>query len=198
MKIYRTLVASLGFLALLVCVYLIHIYFFKVDVVLYSSIFDVVLAALLAVSALFYLSFFSSFNAFEKLQMAVIWLLSGALVAISVPTVIDRSLSFYILEKLEQSGGALQLSRFEDLFTRGYSKEHRLVDVRLTEQLESGTVTIEGDCVKLTAHGHRLAGFSRIFRQNLLPKKRLLMGEYTDVLTDPFRDGEKVPGDECL
>ena len=197
MKIYRAVVASLGFLALLVGVYLVHIYFFKVDVVLYSSIFDAALATVIAVGALFYLSFFSSFNAFEKLQMAIIWLLSGCLVAISVPTVIDRSLSFYILEKLEQSGGGLRLSRFEDLFTKGYSKEHRLVDVRLTEQLESGTVTIQGDCVKLTPHGWRLASFSRFFRQNLLPKKRLLMGKYSDVLTDPFRDSEKVLDDQC-
>lgn len=33
--------------------------------------------------------------------------------AISVPTVIDRSLSMYILEKLQQRGGGIQLAAFD-------------------------------------------------------------------------------------
>jgi hypothetical protein len=71
------------------------------------------------------------------------------------------------------------------------------VDVRLTEQLASGTVIIQSGCVKLTERGDRLATFSRFFRLNLLPKKRLLMGEYTDALTDPFRDSEDAHSYEC-
>lgn len=197
MKIRRALLASLGFLALLIGAYLIHIRCFRVDVVLYSALFDAALASVVAAGALFRFSCFSGFSVFEKFQMAIIWLLTGCLVAIAVPTVIDRSLSFYILEKLDQSGGSLPLGRFESLFTAGYSKEHRLVDARLTEQLESGTVFMQGDCVRLTAHGRRLAELSRYFRQNLLPRKRLLMGKYTDDLTRPFREVERTPDDVC-
>lgn len=113
------------------------------------------------------------------------------------PTVIDRSLSFYILEKIQQRGGGIQLDSFEQVFTQEYLKEHRLVDVRLTEQQSSGTIMIQDGCVKLTERGKRLASFSRYFRQNFLPKQRLLMGEYTDDLTDPFRNSEKLFNYEC-
>jgi len=68
--------------------------------------------------------------------------------------------------------------------------EHHLVDVRLTEQLESGTIKIENGCVKLTKEGDALAQFSRYFRKHWLPKERLLMGRYTDDLTDPFKHSD--------
>lgn len=197
MKIAKALIASVVFFLLLLLFYYLHISFLKVDVVFYSAVFDAVIATLFAAIILTGINYFSLFNLFEKFQMIAIWLLCGYILAISVPTVIDRSLSFYILEKIQQYGGGIQLDKFEELFTKGYAKEHRLVDVRLTEQLESGTVTIKDGCVKLTERGRYLASFSRFFRQNLLPKQRLLMGQYTDDLTNPFRQGEIGIGYDC-
>jgi hypothetical protein len=65
--------------------------------------------------------------------------------------------------------------------------EDRLVDVRVTEQLQSGTISIDGGCVRLTPRGRRIATASSYFRSHFLPRQRLLMGEYSDDLTDPFR-----------
>lgn len=197
MKLKKAFIASVLFFSLLTIFYIAHVKYFQVNVVFYSAILDAVLAAILATGLLFKISYFSSFNLFEKIQMTIIWILIGYAFAISVPTVIDRSLSFYILEKLQQRGGGIQYDRFEDVFTKEYVHEHRLVDVRLTEQVASGTITIQDGCVKLTARGDRLAGFSRFFRQNLLPKERLLMGVYTDALTDPFRHSDAVIDYEC-
>lgn len=197
MKYYKALLASMLFVAVLLSSYYIHITFFRVNVVLYSAILDGVLAAGITASLLFGLGYFGVFNQFEKIQMFILWLLAGYIFAISIPAVIDRSLSLYILEKLQQRGGGIQLDKFEEVFTKEYVKEHRLVDVRLTEQQESGTITIQGGCVKLTERGNQLATFSRYFRQNLLPKKRLLMGQYSDDLTDPFRHSEKATDYEC-
>lgn len=180
--------AVFTYVLLCVCVYLVHVLYFTVDVVFYAAIFDV-FVALVVSSALFLMPFYSVFNRFEKVTLSVVFILIGYSLSISVPTVIDRSLSFYILEKLDQRGG-IQLTRFEDVFTKEYAKEHHLVDVRLTEQLVSGTIVINNGCVKLTQYGRFLAHFSSYFRQNFLPKHRLLMGEYTDVLTDPFRDSD--------
>jgi hypothetical protein len=115
--------------------------------------------------------YFSIFSKFEKLLLFVIFLLAGYSVSITVPTVIDRSLSFYILEKIQQRGGGIKFDSFEYIFTTEFIKEHKLVDVRITEQLESGTVVLEGGCVKLTNKGNNIASFSRFFRMNLLPKK---------------------------
>lgn len=189
MKIKKGIVGSILFVFLLMVFYVVHLKFFRVDVVFYSAIFDGILAALVSFLIITRLSYFNLYNSFEKFQLCIIWILAGYSFAISVPTVIDRSLSFYILEKLQQRGGGILQLGFEEVFTQEYVKEHRLVDVRLTEQLSSGTIVINNGCVKLTKKGEDFANFSRFFRKNLLPKERLLMGQYTDDLTDPFGHG---------
>ena len=188
MKIKKSLVAFGVFLFFLLVFYMLHIKFFRVNVVFYAAIFDGLLASLVATVLLFKIRYFNLYNVFEKMQMGLVWVLLSYAFAISVPTVIDRSLSFYILEKLQQRGGGISLTSFEEVFTKEYVKEHRLVDVRLTEQQSSGTIVIQDGCVKLTEFGNQLANVSSYFRKNFLPKRRLLMGEYTDDLTVPFRN----------
>lgn len=175
------------FFLLLIIINYIHMRFFKVNVVLYSSLMDILIA-----SFVIFLFLFKSkiYDIFEKIIILLLFLLVGYAYAISIPTVIDRSLSFYILEKLEQRGGGIIKERFKDVFINEYLNEHRLVDVRLTEQLESGTIVIEGNCVKLTNKGYFIAKISRFYRKNFLPPKRLLMGEYTDDLVDPFKKSQ--------
>ena len=90
--------------------------------------------------------------------------------------------------KLMVMSESLYRLRISDVFVNEYLVEHRLVEVRLTEQLASGTIVIQNKCVKLTKKGERLASFGRYFRQNWLPKNRLLLGRYSDELTDPFRN----------
>lgn len=196
MKIRNFVLANLVFAFVLLAAYLVHVNFLDVNVVFYAAIGDGVLAAV-AAFALLWLPFGKSFNPFEKIQMLLIWLLLGYAFAISVPTVIDRSLSFYILEKLAQRGGGIRRDAMKDVFTQEYLKEHRLVDVRLTEQLESGTIVIENGCVKLTDKGLRLSEISRYYRQHFLPKHRLLMGTYSDDLTNPFRNSVPAGDYQC-
>ena len=183
----RAVAATLAFVVLLVAVYWAWMRYGRVDVVFYSAIGCAVVAAALMALPLYRARAFAGFSALERLQLLAIWLLAGYAFAISVPTVIDRSLSFYLLEKLQQRGGGIREDAFADVFTKEYLPEHRLVDVRLTEQLQSGTIVIHDGCVELTARGQRLARFSRWFRAHWLPRQRLLMGQYTDDLTNPFR-----------
>lgn len=187
MKYIKLAVVSAAFVIILLAVYLVHITFFRVNVVFYDSMLDGVIATVAALLLMSLVRWFADFSAFEKVQLACIWMLIGYAFAISVPTVIDRSLSIYILEKLQQRGGGIKLSAFEDVFTKEYVKEHRLVDVRLTEQQQSGTIVIKDGCVKLTDWGNLIATSSRYFRNNFLPKQRLLNGVYSSDLTDPFR-----------
>lgn len=197
MKIIHSLIASTIFLCILLGVYYTHVNYFNVDVVFYASIFDTVLAAIVAGGLLFWITVFRGLGYFEKIQLIVIWLIAGYALAISLPTVIDRSLSFYILEKIQQRGGGIRQDAFEYVFTQEYVKEHRLVDVRLTEQLQSGTIVIKDECVLLTHKGDLIANFGRFYRKNWLPKQRLLMGVYSADLTDPFRKSSSSPGYEC-
>ncbi|MBQ0918440.1 hypothetical protein KBW71_08280 [Hydrogenophaga aromaticivorans] len=197
MKLLKLVFATALYLLLLGLVWLAIVNFFKVDVVFYSALGAAAVA--LAVQALLVLAtpVLRELNPFEKFQHLASCVLVGYILAISVPTVIDRSLSFYILEKLQQRGGGIQLGKFNYIFTTEYMREHRLVDIRLTEQTESGTIVIDGDCVKLTPKGEKIASFGRFFRQSLLPKQRLLMGEYTDQLTNPFRRSDTSPDYLC-
>jgi hypothetical protein len=197
MKAVRALTAMASFAAMLLITYYVHIAFFKVDVVFYAAIADGIIATILTGTVLFVLSYFSILSAFERVLLIVICFLAGYCFAISVPTVIDRSLSFYILEKLQQRGGGLRLDGFEDLFAKDYMKEHHLIDVRLTEQQQSGTITIQGGCVRLTARGALIASASRFFRKHFLPKQRLLREQYTDVLTDPFKNSSDTNAKTC-
>lgn len=193
----RAAVVSLGYLLLLIAVYMIHARYFTVDVVFYSALLDVFIASLIAGGTLWLLPWVSVLGLMERIQLIAIWLLTGYALAISVPTVIDRSLSFYILEKLDQRGGGIQESAFPSIFREEYLREHRLVDVRLTEQLQSRTIQIHNGCVELTPKGRRIARFSRMFRTHFLPRHRLLMGEYTDALTDPFRSSQQRADYRC-
>ncbi len=188
MKYLKLVAATAVYSILLLVIYVLHVRYVPVNVVFYSAILDAVLATILAFVLIATVRWFKVFTRFETLQLCCIWLLLGYSFAISVPTVIDRSLSFYILEKLQQRGGGIKLDAFDQVFTQEYVKEHRLVDVRLTEQQQSGTVEIKDGCVKLTAWGQTIASSSRYFRAHFLPKQRLLMGKYSDDLTDPFRN----------
>ena len=188
MKYLKFITATAMYTLLLLAIYVLHVRYVPVNVVFYSAMLDAVFATILAATLIATVRWFKVFTRFETLQLCCIWLLLGYSFSISVPTVIDRSLSFYILEKLQQRGGGIKLDAFDQVFTQEYVKEHRLVDVRLTEQQQSGTVEIKDGCVKLTAWGQTIASSSRYFRAHFLPKQRLLMGKYSDDLTDPFRN----------
>jgi hypothetical protein len=187
MKYLKFLTLMLVFGVTLAVIYVIHSWYFKVDVVFYSAIADGVLAAVVTLLVACTFKWFRTFTGFEILQSFVICLLLGYGFAISVPTVIDRSLSMYILEKLQQRGGGIQLAAFDTVFKDEYMKEHRLVDIRLTEQRQSGTIVIENGCVKLTEWGQFVATTTTWFRQTLLPKNRLIGDSYSSDLTSPLR-----------
>ncbi len=171
---------------LYVVTYVLHALYFSVNVVFYSALFDAFIAVILTFFIL-KTRYFSVFGNFDKILILIIVTLLGYAISISIPTIIDRSLSLYMLEKINQRGGGIVLSSFDDIIKNEYMKEYRVTDARITEQLESGTIKISNSCVKLTDRGELIVLFSSLFRNNLLPKNRLLMGSYTDDLINPLR-----------
>ena len=175
-------------------IYFLHISFFVVGVVFYSSLLD----AFIACAVTIFFLYKSKFENFERFLVILILISVGYIISISVPTVIDRSLSIYILEKIDQRDGGIKLNAFPDIFIYEYLPEHRLSDIRITEQLYSGTITINDEnCVTLTNKGKLVVSLSSFFRSYLLPKKRLVNSEYTDDLTNPFRLDFKPYDYEC-
>ena len=187
-SIVNFIVSVILYLAIFLIVYLVHINFFEIDVILYSAIFDSLLSITIF-AIIFYRSKISdNYNKFEIYQTFIIFILVGYSISISFPTVIDRSLSFYILEKIDAHSGSIKTSAMRDIFINDYIDEYKLVEVRITEQVASGTIELEDECIYLTNKGKFIANFSSYFRKNLLAKKRLLLNDYTDVLTDPLKD----------
>ncbi len=195
--ITKHIISGIIFTFALLGINYLHFRFLPVNVVFYSALIDVLVAVLVAGFISWFFLFGKKVEFIIFAQLLIIFVLGGYIFAISVPTVIDRSFSLYILEKLEQHRGALKKEAFDSKITEEFMQEHRLSDARLTEQTESGTVQIKDGCVMLTKRGHRIARFSRWYRQNMLPQHRLLMGEYTDALTDPFRRPSMLNDFEC-
>ena len=175
----------------------IHFNFFTVHVVLYDAYLDVVISAIILVMAVWQFGSRSAATREELALSLAVGFLISALYALSIPTIIDRSLSVYILEKLVQRGGSIRQDAFDEVLKREYFPEHRLVDIRLTEQLNSGTITIENGCVTLTHWGREVAAVTRFYRTNLLPKHREIMGQYSADLTNPFRNSISMTPYKC-
>jgi hypothetical protein len=185
-------------LLLFVLLNMAHFRFFPVRVLLYDSLLDVGVVGVTMLCA-YNLVFRSRMplTPHEAVLTITLGLALAVNYAIVVPTVIDRSLSIYILEKLAQQGGSVRYDAFEDILRNQYMSEYRVADIRLTEQLNSGTVTISDGCVRLTSRGERIARFTHFFRTSVLPKQREIMGSYSDALTDPFRDSKDLPQSKC-
>ena len=193
----RMVVAAILFFLIFGTIHYVHFRFMLVNVVLFSAVLDGLLAAGVAGLTLFTSRYFSLVQFSEKILLSVIFLLTGYTLALSIPAVIDRSLSFYILEKLQQRGGGILLDRMPEVFTQEYMKEHHLVDIRITEQMEAGTVVVRDGCVRLTPWGNAMATGSRFYRLHFLPTRRLLMGTYSAALVDPFQGDQGAKDYVC-
>jgi len=185
--IFKSVIVTSLYLSIFLIVYLIHINFFRTDVILYSALLDSIISIIIFAVIFFLSKYSNNFNNFETSQIFIILILIGYSVSISLPTIIDRSLSFYILEKIETYNGSVKISSLRDIIINDYIDEYKLVEVRITEQVSSGTIEELDGCIYLTNKGKFIASLSSFFRKNLLAKKRLLLNEYTDDLTDPLK-----------
>jgi hypothetical protein len=179
---------------LFLAINLLHFHFLQVKVLMYSAFLDILIAAVIVALVLARRTALTPIEA--GLAIAVAALLC-VVYSILVPTLIDRSLSVYMMEKIEQRGGGIRQDAFVGIFRDEYPREHRVVDIRLTEQLTSGTVTISNGCVKLTPRGETIARIAHFYRKHLLPQKRDILGDISDDLTDPFRKSSADADYKC-
>ena len=197
-KIIEMVLLSASFGIVFLIINFIHFQTIPVSVILYACFWDAIIAGVLVFGAYWMLRLRKGpLLKTEYSLVAISSLLLVMLYAVMGPTVIDRSLSIYIVEKIDQRGGEVSEASIPNIFTKEYMPEFRLVDVRMTEQLTSGTVKIEDGCVTLTPKGRRLSRFASWYRKTLLPKKRILMNEVTAQLTDPFAGTQAIVDTKC-
>ena len=159
-------------------------------VIFYSSLIDSVIALIIFFGLYNSINFFKHITNFESSLIILLLFFIGYSFSISLPTVIDRSLSFYFLEKIRQHDGAINKTAMKQMFIDDYMDEYKLVEMRLTEQLKSGTIELKGNCIVLTKRGYLVTTFSDFFRKNFLANKRLILDSYSDQLTDPLKDSK--------
>lgn len=178
---------------------LLHFNFFVVSVILYACLLDAFLAFSLVLALIIALRLPArlGLNWFEMQLTMLVGLLCIIIYSILGPTVIDRSLSLYIVQKIDQRGGHVAEGALEDIFTKEYLPEFRLMDVRVTEQITSGTVERQGNCLVLTSRGEQLSSFVALYRSVFLPKKRNLRGEISGALIDPFTQSTELVDTTC-
>ena len=70
---------------------------------------------------------------------------------------IDRSISIYILEKLNQRCGKVTKEHFENIIMKEFFQVHQVLKIRLTEKRYSGAIKIENGCITLTSRGKFIA-----------------------------------------
>ena len=185
-KLNYSFVILIFFIFIAVSVNIFHNIYFNVNVVFYSALFDITVALILTIILSKFFKLFLQFNFFELILICSICMCCGYIYAITIPTVIDRSLSIYFLEKIKQKGGGIKSDLVGQLISNEYIREYQVVAARVTEQIESGTISISNGCITLTPMGESIVVFTSYVRKNLLPKSRLLYNVYNDSLTDPF------------
>src|SRR5215470_2851892 len=124
----RKLTSSSALILLLVAIFIAinvsHFRYLPVHVVLYDAVLDAIIATVFVALLYFWrLRAMLDLTIHESLLSCVIGLLLCLLYAVLVPTVIDRSLSIYILEKLDQRGGRIAQSAFDHILKEEFFPE---------------------------------------------------------------------------
>src|SRR4051794_7956299 len=110
MILLKQLLYAAGFalltLAIACAANVMHALFLSTEVVLYDGLEDVAAVAFLVLAALFISK--RAAPSFEAVSGVLIGGLVAVIIVILIPTVVDRSFSIWILEKLAQRGGGIR------------------------------------------------------------------------------------------
>ena len=173
----------------------LHVNFFQVDVILYAYIFNCILAIFIIFPFLIYKFGFNK----DLWYLVVIKFLIGISFSIYVPTVVDRSLSLYLVQKIYERG-AINSVEFRDIITNDYLRDHAVINVRIAEQIASGTVKYypENDCFQVTGVGKFVVRGADWFRKFFIPRYRLVGFDYSDSVWIANQINETEPKGACV
>lgn len=173
----------LSFIIILFSINYLHFNFGYVTVVFYDTIL-VVFASVLCTNLVFW-KILRKRSLDYSFLITLCSLLLGYAYAISVPTVIDRSLSIYILESIKRNQASITLDGLDRLIRENYISDHKLAQIRLTEQVESGTLSVDDyGCINLTDKGRFVVLMTTLYRKEFLPNSRLIGDSYSSALKD--------------
>lgn len=80
---------------------------------------------------------------------------------ITFPVTFDRSITMFLLARIERNDGKLDASGLEQLYIREYLHDMRQIDRRIAEQSLSGNLRVSNGRIFLTPQGHSLLTYAR-------------------------------------
>ena len=78
------------------------------------------------------------------------------------PVTFDRSITMFLLARIERQDGQLDARGLERVFVRQYLGDLRQIDRRIAEQSLSGTIRVERGRIHITPQGRRLLEGARL------------------------------------
>ncbi|MGI9322752.1 MAG: hypothetical protein ACR2PJ_04125 [Pseudomonadales bacterium] len=94
---------------------------------------------------------------------AMIFIFSSACFYFTVPAVVDRSVTLYLINLLDSNEEGMSLEEIREEFIEVYFYRSRGIEKRLNEQLDSGNVSVDGNGVyRLTAGGRFTIATARV------------------------------------
>ena len=166
------LILAIGYIGLFFIVNAIHFHFFNPQVILYSLLFDLIVSLMIVVISLVIINktFFLYKNALFTLFFLISTSQALVIYAFVVPTAIERSLSVYLLERLESSQGMLSISDFNNIAEHDYFNDMSVIETSIDEQVSTGSIVIIDNKVVITDKGKRLVKIFSFVKRYLLPK----------------------------
>ena len=81
---------------------------------------------------------------------------------ITFPVTFDRSITMFLLSRIERQDGQLTAPMLEQVFAREYLRDMRQIDRRVAEQALSGNIGVDRGRIHITPQGARLLEGGRI------------------------------------
>ena len=150
----------------------IHFHIIGADVILYSLFIDLGISTILMVFFVYlYREYFVLNNIIGLFFFLMSVFQSLIIYSIFIPTAVDRSLSVYLLHQLDEHDGALTLAEFDKAASITYFIDMDVVQVRINEQLATGSISMVGNNVVLTDKGKSMNFLFMLVKTYLLPDR---------------------------
>ena len=162
----------------LLTVNFIYVRIYEIKVVLYSVLISSLISLLIILLIFLKLTYFRIFSKFEAFLFFILLMFTGSLYSLSIPTIVERSLTIYMLEKIKYSQNGIHVNDLEGSILQDYIIEHKVIQKRLSEQTISGTISLGQDnCVRLTKAGSFTLFLIDAYRGNFLPLRIVKLRE---------------------
>lgn len=123
-------------------------FFFESGIIFYQGLFSIATTALIFVPTFFIYKKF----VVEMLGYFLFSIMLCYSFLITVPTLLDRSISLYILATI-YAEKKINKEGIEDYFVKGFVKKNKAIDKRLQEQIFTKNIIINQDSYQITERG---------------------------------------------